>query len=233
MFMEQSLYLQNLFLYRTEDGKGVFEEIEQKSINIFENYKERAPTVFGKADSVGYVKEILTILKNNIQETEMCDEEACSSMNDDWYKNFIETRVNYIVELLCTSIAENFFEKLGNGNMEKGLKTFEEVFLEDRSNYNKLYKKSSEFRDFCDSMSDKNKKQFKSIRNFDFSSIFKLHFQILKWSFIIGFWFFSIPYYVIKKIVHKYKGFQRESNIFESQEIREIFFVLSKTSIYR
>lgn len=215
-----------IFGYKNE--KEFLELFEKEAKEKLEDCQKRAPNVFTNEAVKQYVAE----LKNMLME-----EFSKQGQGIDFFiKNnpkFLEKLKNTLTKDLekncCNATANIYFEAIGNGNREKGQKIFNKMFLLDNKNYQKCYRVSEEFRQFCDSMSESNKKYFKNERNGDFVSAYS---SFYKWVFIISVPIISIPYLLIKKFAFKAKKIPTITEIVERVEWKEFFIILSKGDLY-
>lgn len=214
-------------LYKSENGRSFYEQMQDEIKKQLAECKKYAPHYFTDEVVDQYVELYPNIIKEDIENGKINLEDYINNKNKN-IENLIFDLTNDTEKNCCNILANLYFENIGNGDKIKGQEYFNKLFLANSNNYNKYYKKCDEFRIFCDSMSDENKKYFKKLRNWDISELSSFY----KWTFIIAFFFISVPYILIKKFALKSKNIQTLKEFMKSNETREMFIILSKGDLY-
>ena len=213
--------------YRTKDGKSFDEQLQYEVKSILLDCQKYAPHYFTDEFIKKYLEIYPNILKKDIESGEF-DLEPFELEKPNGVEDLIASVIKEREHSCCHTFSNNIFQSLGKGNRNKGQEIFNNYFLSNSSNYNKYYKNCTEFRQFYDSMSDENKNYFKKLRNWDTSGLTSFY----KWVYIIAFFYISVPYLLIKRLAMKYKKIPTPNEYMNSDEVKEIFTILTKGEIY-
>lgn len=215
-------------LYKSKDGENFCEQMQSEIKNNLAECKKYAPHYFTDDFVDQYVEIFPTIIKEDIVNGKI-DLEKYTTDTDIHIEDFIFDITKDAEKNCCKSLANIYFENIGNGDKEKGQEYFNKLLLSNSVNYDKYYNECEEFQIFCDSMSDENKKYFKKLRNWDTSGLSAFY----KWTFIIAFFYISIPYLLIKKFALKSKNIPTLKEFMKSEETKEMLIILSKGDLYK
>lgn len=215
-------------LYKSKNAEDFYQQMQNEIKNKLAKCKDYAPHYFTDAVIDQYAEGFSIFVKKDIENGKLNLEKYITD-KDSCIEDFIFDITKDTEKRYCTSLANLYFENIGNGDKEKGQEHFNKLFLSNSVNYDKYYDECEEFQIFCDSMSDENKKYFKKLRNWDFSGINSFY----KWVLIISFFFISIPYLLIKKFALKSKNIPTLKELMKSDETKEMFIILSKGDLYK
>lgn len=223
----QELFIEKIETYKSSENKNFFEQMQSNIKNKLSKCQEYAPHYFTDEFIKDYSKSYIESIKENIYQSEL--QIKLSEINKKGFiENFLSDAIIDLDKICCNAFASAYFKELGKGNEAKGMQYFNNLLLSNNRNYKKYYASCSEFKTFCDSMSEELKKGFKKQRELD-SQILS---EFYKWVFIISFFFISIPYFLIKKYALKSYKISTLDEYVNNEMTKEMFIILSKGDKY-
>ena len=227
MDKNKKLFIEKIETYKSNENKNFFEQMQTNIENKLLQCQKYAPHYFTDEFIEDYSNSYIQIIKDKIYNSEL-DIKLSEINKKDFVETFLSDAITDLEKTCCNAFASAYFKELGKGNELKGQGYFNNLLLSNSKNYKKYYENCNEFKIFCDSMSEDNKKAFKKQRELDTPMLSDFY----KWVYIIAFFYISIPYFLIKKYALKSKKISSVDEFVNNEMTREIFLILSKGDKY-